>query len=400
MVTEFQLRAPFRVSHLWQRNRGFRKCRILNQALGQARGDLCIFLDGDCIPHRHFFRDHIESYAPGTFGAGRRFEVGPELAKTLTVSKIRHGWLDYPKWGLIRSVLKKDSTHLQRTMRVLNPFLRSVLRLNRVIDMKGCNYSVSRSDLLKINGFDEFFEGYGREDTDVEERLKNLGLEIRSLKGMALQFHVWHARREFTPKNDTLLDLTKGRELVRCKAGVFQEFLIEKATLGDLIELCRVYAESWKAHYVGLLPQDFLDSLNEVSAQSFFSDYLTKASENPSQFLVLKASDSQKEVVGFLVGGVDRFAQLGGGPDVGEIISFYTSPEMQRRHLGTQLFNVAKTWYLENHFSRLRTWVLHTNPSRMFYEKLGGKLTAHTKTQVVGGQTCFDLCYEWKPLKF
>ena len=71
-----------------------------------------------------------------------------------------------------------------------------------------------------INGFDETYEGYGREDTDVELRLQNLGLKIKSLKGIALQFHVWHPRREFTPANDQRLEELKTSKRIRCKNGL------------------------------------------------------------------------------------------------------------------------------------------------------------------------------------
>lgn len=92
--------------------------------------------------------------------------------------------------------------------------------MDRVADMKGCNYSVARTDLLAINGFDEEYEGYGREDTDVELRLQNYGLRIKSLKGIALQFHVWHERRVFTPGNDHRLNELKTSSRFRCKHGL------------------------------------------------------------------------------------------------------------------------------------------------------------------------------------
>ena len=95
--------------------------------------------------------------------------------------------------------------------------------MNRVVDLKGCNYSVAREALEAINGFDEAYEGYGREDTDVELRLQNLGYRIKSLKGLALQFHVWHPRREFTPANEDRLEELKQSGRVRCSLGWVRE---------------------------------------------------------------------------------------------------------------------------------------------------------------------------------
>jgi GT2 family glycosyltransferase len=182
-----------------------------------------IFLDGDCIPHRDFVRDHLEQAEPGRYLAGRRVDLGEQFSATLTPEKIRRGYLDRPSIGLILSALKGDSKAAQRSVRIGSPWLRDHLGMNKVADLKGCNYSAFRSDLEALNGFDEAYEGYGREDTDVELRLQHLGLKIKSLKGLALQFHVWHPRRAFTPANDTRLEELKLSRRVRCSNGLLKE---------------------------------------------------------------------------------------------------------------------------------------------------------------------------------
>jgi glycosyltransferase involved in cell wall biosynthesis len=224
VIQEFQNRAKahsnLKVEHLWQENRGFRKSKILNQAIRASRGKVLIFLDGDCVPHRAFIQDHIDWARPGYFLAGRRVELGKDLSATLTEKDVSNGVFDYPSWKLFRSIFRGDSEHPQRTFRVKNPLLRWVLKMDRVSDLKGCNYSVYRTDMLAINGYDETYEGYGREDTDVEVRLMNLGLKRRSVKGLALQFHVWHERRAFTPANDQRLEEVKRHRIVLAEKGI------------------------------------------------------------------------------------------------------------------------------------------------------------------------------------
>ena len=203
-----------------QEHQGFRKCRILNQALRATQGEYCIFLDGDCIPHPRFVEDHLARAHPKKFLAGRRVELGQEISGLLDPEKIAKGYLRWPRLEVIKSALSGETEFLNRTVRVPWEPLRRVLRMNRIADMKGCNYSVARSSLLAINGFDEEYEGYGREDTDVELRLQHLGLEIGSLKGVALQYHVWHPRREFTPVNDTRLEELKRSKRIHCRQGL------------------------------------------------------------------------------------------------------------------------------------------------------------------------------------
>jgi glycosyltransferase involved in cell wall biosynthesis len=219
VVEGFASRFRGRVEHVWQEHQGFRKCRMLNEALRRARGDVFVFLDGDCVPHRDFMRDHLARQEAGRYLAGRRVELGPDLSARLSVEDVRAGYFDWPHPSLVLSVFRGDTEYLNRTVRVPWEPARRLLGLDRVADLKGCNYSVSREAMAAINGFDEAYEGYGREDTDVEVRLQNLGLKIKSLKGLALQYHVWHPRREFTPANEGLIARATATGRVRCEQG-------------------------------------------------------------------------------------------------------------------------------------------------------------------------------------
>jgi cellulose synthase/poly-beta-1,6-N-acetylglucosamine synthase-like glycosyltransferase len=223
VIDEFKAFTDLRVRHFWQEHQGFRKCRILNQAAREAQGHVYVFLDGDCVPHKHFIRDHLELQESGRYLAGRRVELGRDLSSDLTAKKIREGYFDWPRPSLVASALRGETEFLNRAIRWPWPEVRSRLGMDRIADLKGCNYSIPREALEAINGFDEEYEGYGREDTDVEIRLQNLGLRIKSLKGVALQFHVWHPRREFTPRNDDRLEELKRSGRVRCKQGLVRE---------------------------------------------------------------------------------------------------------------------------------------------------------------------------------
>ena len=220
-IQRFQSQAPFKVQSVRQEHQGFRKCRILNQALRKTSGQTLVFLDGDCVPHIHFMRDHIDQQEPGRYLAGRRMELGPKVSAWLTPEAISRGFFDSVHPRLLQSVLGGETEHFNRSFRVTSQRLRKLLKMEQVDDLKGCNYSVSRDVLVhQLNGFDEAYEGYGREDTDVEIRLQNAGLKIKSLKGLALQYHVWHPRREFTPANETLLDRARTQKRIRCEMGL------------------------------------------------------------------------------------------------------------------------------------------------------------------------------------
>ncbi|MBC7385672.1 MAG: glycosyltransferase [Cryobacterium sp.] len=207
--------------HLWQENQGFRKCRLLNEGIRRSRGELIVFLDADCVPHRDFISDHWVTRRNGTYGAGRRVELSEAVSHGLTLADVRSGIFDRPSLRILRDQVFGKTTNFNRTLRwgTFKP-LRKILNLEQIDDLKGCNFSAFREDLFAINGFNEAYEGYGREDTDVEIRMRNLGLSIRSLKGLALQFHVWHERRGFTPANETLLEEARHTKRIRADRGI------------------------------------------------------------------------------------------------------------------------------------------------------------------------------------
>jgi len=60
------------------------------------------------------------------------------------------------------------------------------------------------TELLKsINGYDEFYNGWGSEDTDVHVRLENAGYKVKFYTKQLLMLHQWHAKHYRTKKDVT-----------------------------------------------------------------------------------------------------------------------------------------------------------------------------------------------------
>lgn len=53
---------------------------------------------------------------------------------------------------------------------------------------------LSTEDLKSINGFDEFYHGWGSEDTDVHVRLKASGMAVNFYDKEVLMLHQWHPK--------------------------------------------------------------------------------------------------------------------------------------------------------------------------------------------------------------
>lgn len=75
-----------------------------------------------------------------------------------------------------------------------------------------------------MNGYNEAFEGWGREDSDLALRLLNLGLRMKRLRYRGILYHIHHkikskAQLEY---NDAIEKNTIKNKLVRCEKGIDQ----------------------------------------------------------------------------------------------------------------------------------------------------------------------------------
>ena len=77
----------FKYIFLTHEDKGFRKCKILNEAIRRTTSDYILFLDGDCLPHTHFVKDHIAMAERGYFVQGRRCFINEKSVATLLDSK-------------------------------------------------------------------------------------------------------------------------------------------------------------------------------------------------------------------------------------------------------------------------------------------------------------------------
>jgi glycosyltransferase involved in cell wall biosynthesis len=197
LISDMQTRAPFPIRHVWQRDDGFRKCRILNKAILHATTPYIIFSDGDCIPRADFVATHVNRAEPGYYLSGSYFKLPMSTSHAINHDDIQSGRCFDKRWlythGLPRS---------RKTLKIsANPFWASVF--NRITptrcNLKGSNASAWRDDILRINGFDERMP-WGGEDREFGVRLINVGIKPRHVRYDAICIHLDHARGYVDPQ--------------------------------------------------------------------------------------------------------------------------------------------------------------------------------------------------------
>ena len=195
-VEEARRLYSFPITHLWHEDAGWRKNTMLNKAIRAARTDYLVFIDGDCLPSGHFLLDHWQERQTKTALLGRRVETSRRWSEQLTMESITSGAFDRYGWKEWKDGLRGDALRLEDGLRIKSRFLRKLL-LRNVHGMLGSNFSAWKDDLSAINGFDELYTGPGcGEDSDVEFRLSLIGVAGKSLRNLAIQYHVYHPQTQ------------------------------------------------------------------------------------------------------------------------------------------------------------------------------------------------------------
>ena len=220
LIDELTPQLPFPLLHLWHEDRGWQKNIMLNKAIRASRADHIVFIDGDCIPARHFLLDHWNEREEGKVLLGRRVETSERWSRALTVEKIRNGEFERMGWAEMIDGLKGRSLRVEDGIRIPSALLRKIL-LRKVRGMLGSNFSVAKKDLVAINGFDELYNGPGcGEDSDVQFRLSLIGVTGKSLRNLAVQYHVYHPRMPVSDPSWDRFEMVKRSNNPRCEAGL------------------------------------------------------------------------------------------------------------------------------------------------------------------------------------
>ncbi|NJB37534.1 glycosyltransferase [Croceivirga sp. JEA036] len=185
-----------------QQDIGFRKNQMLNKSIKVAEGKTIVFIDGDCIPHKHFVKAYIDQTIPNVMLKGRRV-----MLDEVTTNKIKN--TNSLRYLALFNILTSKSGKKKEAIYLKNKSLIFTLKDKGLL---GCNWGIQKQHLLAINGFDEdYIRAAVGEDTDIEWRLKKNGIGSKSMKNKAIVYHLYHK------KGYSAEGVEKNRELLREK---------------------------------------------------------------------------------------------------------------------------------------------------------------------------------------
>lgn len=176
------------MKYVRQDNRGFRLARSRNNGIREASGDYLVFWDQDILATGGYLALFGEHGSHGQFLVSFPILLTEKQSELITLDEIVR--CDYSsiltdaQWKSVRRQYFKDSLYYHAG-RVL-PWRRYRPKV------RGGSFGVARDDLLKVNGFDENYRGWGAEDDDLGRRLYRAGVVGRTVFRDDFPLHLWH----------------------------------------------------------------------------------------------------------------------------------------------------------------------------------------------------------------
>ncbi len=166
------------------------------------------------------------------------------------------------------------------------------------------------------------------------------------------------------------------------------------ARAADAPAIARVHVETWRATYAGLVPDAYLVDMCEERQTRAWQRVLDQ--RGTESVLVAEAAGGDgRQVVGFGSFGRARPGRL---PYRGEIYTLYVAGDWQGRGLGRRLLRGMFRELVKLGLPDAYLWVLTGNPTRFFYEAMGGERAA-TRQEAFAGTLLDETAYAWPDLQ-
>ena len=220
IVKKFTNQISVPVIHSWQEDLGCRISHSRNRAIAKSNYDYVIMIDGDTVLHNDFIKDHKRLAQQGVYVQGSRALLQEKFTKNL----IKENLFRVPPYFSKHSKNKLNLIRLP-----LLSLLISFFKSKNIKRIRGCNFSIFKKDILKVNGFNEEITSWGAEDSEFVQRLFNSGVYKQQIKFSGLQYHLFHHERVANSKesaafNNDYLDNTIKNNLVWCNLGINRVF--------------------------------------------------------------------------------------------------------------------------------------------------------------------------------
>ena len=165
--------------------------------------------------------------------------------------------------------------------------------------------------------------------------------------------------------------------------------LARAAREADAQRIANIYVETWRTTYAGAVPDHVLVNMsNERQAI-----YWTRAIKSGTEIVGVVEDDA----AGIVAVGSAGANRTRGGDYAGEVYTLYVQPDFQNQGIGERLLAHLFAEIRAKGMNSAVIWVLAANPSRFFYETMGGKRVGE-RDETMWGTTLREIAYGWLDL--
>ena len=168
-----------------------------------------------------------------------------------------------------------------------------------------------------------------------------------------------------------------------------QGIRIRQAADSDARAIAQVHVDSWRSTYAGIVPAEHLDRLSYDAREANWRRILADRRQ-----IVFVAEATDGRIIGFSSGGPERSNDA---DYRAELYAIYLFESHQRHGVGRRLVAPLCEWFLSRDWHSMLLWVLEDNPSRRFYEALGG-VQIKQETITIGGTELIEIAYGWSDI--
>lgn len=149
---------------------------------------------------------------------------------------------------------------------------------------------------------------------------------------------------------------------------------IREAIPTDAKGIATIHVLSWQKTYKGLMPDDYLQSLNIDQRTDGWREQIN----NPTEVGKIFVAEHNGQVVGWTTAGPSRDEDA--FSNTGELYAIYVHPDFEHHGAGSKLMDEALAYLKSQMFTRATLWVLITNQkARDWYQKKGWTEEGKTK---------------------
>ncbi|WP_291952567.1 glycosyltransferase [Campylobacter sp.] len=211
LIQIYQKDFPCVLRHIWQEDDGFRLSMIRNKAINASSAEYIILIDGDMILEKDFVKNHLEFAEKKVFLQGSRVILDEKESKELLDKN------DFNLAFVKKSFKNQKNTFLAWCVYKFSKLDKKIFKKSQLIKgIRGCNMSFYKSDFEAIDGFNEKFIGWGREDSEFVARFLFNNGTFKRLKFNALAYHIYHkenAKNMLEINHKIYLDTIKNKKI-------------------------------------------------------------------------------------------------------------------------------------------------------------------------------------------